>query len=202
MKMKLLYSATSPFVRKVSIVLIETGLSDRVEHVPTNPWDPQSDLPAQNPIGKVPTLISAQGVEIFDSSVICEFLDNLHAGPKMFPIDAEGRITANQFQSLADGMMDAAVLGFIENSRRPKDRRWGEWSDRQLAAITRSLNWLEERHQTLNQTSDIGTISVACALGYLDFRFAVLEWRRHHERLAEWFEQFAQRESIRATAPV
>ena len=202
MKMKLLFSATSPFVRKVSIVLIETGLSDRVEHVPTNPWDPQSDLPAQNPIGKVPTLISAQGVEIFDSSVICEFLDNLHAGSKMFPIDAEGRITANQFQSLADGMMDAAVLGFIENSRRPKDRRWGEWSDRQLAAITRSLNWLEERHQTLNQTSDIGTISVACALGYLDFRFADLEWRRHHERLAEWFEQFAQRESIRATAPV
>jgi len=202
MKMKLLYSATSPFVRKVSIVLIETGLSDRIENVPTNPWDPQSDLPAQNPIGKVPTLISAQGVEIFDSSVICEFLDNLHAGPKMFPIDAEGRITANQFQSLADGMMDAAVLGFIENSRRPKDRRWGEWSDRQLAAITRSLNWLEERHQTLNQTSDIGTISVACALGYLDFRFADLEWRRHHERLAEWFEQFAQRESIRATAPV
>lgn len=202
MKMKLLYSATSPFVRKVSIVLIETGLSDRVEHVPTNPWDPQSDLPAQNPIGKVPTLISAQGVEIFDSSVICEFLDNLHAGSKMFPIDAEGRITANQFQSLADGMMDAAVLGFIENSRRPKDRRWGEWSDRQLAAITRSLNWLEERHQALNQTSDIGTISVACALGYLDFRFADLEWRRHHERLAEWFEQFAQRESIRATAPV
>jgi glutathione S-transferase len=200
--MKLLFSATSPFVRKVSIVLIETGLSDRVENVPTNPWDPQSDLPAQNPIGKVPTLISAQGVEIFDSSVICEFLDNLHAGPKMFPIDAEGRITANQFQSLADGMMDAAVLGFIENSRRPKDRRWGEWSDRQLAAITRSLNWLEERHQTLNQTSDIGTISVACALGYLDFRFADLEWRRHHERLAEWFEQFAQRESIRATAPV
>jgi glutathione S-transferase len=202
MKMKLLYSATSPFVRKVSIVLIETGLSDRIENVPTNPWDPQSDLPAQNPIGKVPTLISAQGVEIFDSSVICEFLDNLHAGSKMFPIDAEGRITANQFQSLADGMMDAAVLGFIENSRRPKDRRWGEWSDRQLAAITRSLNWLEERHQTLNQTSDIGTISVACALGYLDFRFADLEWRRHHERLAEWFEQFAQRESIRATAPV
>ncbi|MDC1072275.1 glutathione S-transferase N-terminal domain-containing protein [Gammaproteobacteria bacterium] len=200
--MKLLYSATSPFVRKVSIVLIETGLSDRVENVSTNPWDPQSDLPAQNPIGKVPTLISAQGVEIFDSSVICEFLDNLHAGSKMFPIDAEGRITANQFQSLADGMMDAAVLGFIENSRRPKDRRWGEWSDRQLAAITRSLNWLEERHQTLNQTSDIGTISVACALGYLDFRFADLEWRRHHERLAEWFEQFAQRESIRATAPV
>jgi len=165
-------------------VLIETGLSDRIENVPTNPWDPQSDLPAQNPIGKVPTLISAQGAEIFDSSVICEFLDNLHAGPKMFPIDAEG------------------VLGFIENSRRPKDRRWGEWSDRQLAAITRSLNWLEERHQTLNQTSDIGTISVACALGYLDFRFADLEWRRHHERLAEWFEQFAQRESIRATAPV
>ena len=202
MKMKLLYSATSPFVRKVSIVLIETGLSDRVENVPTNPWDPQSDLSAQNPIGKVPTLISAQGTEIFDSSVICEFLDNLHAGSKMFPIDAEGRITANQFQSLADGMMDAAVLGFIENSRRPKDRRWGEWSDRQLAAITRSLNWLEERHQTLNQTSDIGTISVACALGYLDFRFADLEWRRHHERLAEWFEQFAQRESIRATAPV
>lgn len=183
-------------------MLIETGLSDRIENVPTNPWDPQSDLPAQNPIGKVPTLISAQGAEIFDSSVICEFLDNLHAGPKMFPIDAEGRITANQFQSLADGMMDAAVLGFIENSRRPKDCRWGEWSDRQLAAITRSLNWLEERHQTLNQTSDIGTISVACALGYLDFRFADLEWRRHHERLAEWFEQFAQRESIRATAPV
>ena len=202
MKMKLLFSATSPFVRKVSIVLIETGLSDRVENVPTNPWDPKSDLPAQNPIGKVPTLISAQGTEIFDSSVICEFLDNLHAGPKMFPIDAEGRITANQFQSLADGMMDAAVLGFIENSRRPKDRRWGEWSDRQLAAITRSLNWLEERHQTLNQTSDIGTISVACALGYLDFRFADLEWRRDHERLSEWFEQFAQRESIRATVPV
>ena len=85
MKMKLLYSATSPFVRKVSIVLIETGLSDRVEHVPTNPWDPQSDLPAQNPIGKVPTLISAQGVEIFDSSVICEFLDNLHAGLENVP---------------------------------------------------------------------------------------------------------------------
>ena len=202
MKMKLRYSATSPFVRKVSIVLIETGLSDRVENVPTNPWDPKSDLPAQNPMGKVPTLISSQGVEIFDSSVICEFLDNLHSGPKMFPIDAESRITAIQLQSLADGMMDAAVLGFIENSRRPEERRWDEWSDRQVAAITRSLNWLEERYQTLNQTSDIGTISVACALDYLDFRFADLDWRRHHERLNEWLEQFAQRESIRATAPV
>ena len=189
MKMKLRYSATSPFVRKVSIVLIETGLSDRVENVPTNPWDPKSDLPAQNPMGKVPTLISSPGIEICDSSVICEFLDNLHSGPKMFPIDAESRITANQLQSLADGMMDAAVLGFIENSRRPDDRRWGEWSDRQLAAITRSLNWLEERYLTLNQTSDIGTISVACALGYLDFRFANLEWRRHHERSTQALAQ-------------
>ena len=98
--------------------------------------------------------------------------------------------------------MDAAVLGFIENSRRPEERRWDEWSDRQVAAITRSLNWLEERYQTLNQTSDIGTISVACALDYLDFRFADLDWRRHHEGLNEWLEQFAQRESIRATAPV
>ena len=79
---------------------------------------------------------------------------------------------------------------------------WDEWSDRQVAAITRSLNWLEERYQTLNQTSDIGTISVACALDYLDFRFADLDWRRHHEGLNEWLEQFAQRESIRATAPV
>ena len=95
----------------------------------------------------------------------------------MFPIDAESRITANQLQSLADGMMDAAVLGFIENSRRPEERRWDEWSDRQVAAITRSLNWLEERYQTLNQTSDIGTISVACALGLPRFfAFADLDW--------------------------
>lgn len=202
MRLKLRYSPTSPYVRKVSVTLLETGLHDLVERIGTNPWDSQTDLPEDNPLGRVPALVTESGEQIFDSPVICEFLDSLHTGSKIFPQDPELRLKALRLQSLADGVLDAAVSGVIERVRRPEPYRWEGWIDRQLKAIHQSMDWLEARADWLSQRVDIGTISVGCALGYLDFRFASEPWRDDHKNLSAWYDEFSQRSSMRDTVPL
>lgn len=199
--MKLRYSPTSPFVRKVRIVLIETGLDKRVELIVTDPWNAETDLGRDNPVGKVPTLIDDEGHRVFDSDVICDYLDGMHGGTRLIPIEGKARLVALTRQSMCDGMLDAAVARRIETAMRPEALRWPWWLDRQKAAVDRGLDKLEVEASTLTDLAGIGDIAAACVLGYLDFRFAAENWRAERPGLAAWFERQLKRPSMMATAP-
>jgi glutathione S-transferase len=198
-KLALRYSATSPFVRKVLVAAMETGLADRIERIPTLPWDPKTDLPKDNPLGKVPALKTPEGW-LYDSLVICEYLDSLHSGAKLFPPPGPARWQALRHHALADGAMDAAILRRLE-SQRPEGQRSQGWMDRQKAAVERALDALEADAKALVELSDIGAITIAVLLGYLDFRFAADDWRRGRPALAAWYARVSQDESMLATVP-
>lgn len=199
--MKLRYSSTSPYVRKVTIAAIELGLADRIERVPTDVQDPASELSSDNPLGKVPTLTLDVGGSLYDSPVICEYLDSLHGGPKLFPASGPERWQALCQQALGDGILDAALLRMIEANRRPENLRWQGWLDLQSGKIERALDQFENEAESLDGPLTIGQITAGCALGYLDFRFAVDEWRAKRPQLTAWFERFAARPSMRETMP-
>jgi glutathione S-transferase len=199
--MKLRYSPTSPYVRKVWITALETGLDGRIERMETNPWDPAGDLPTDNPLGKVPALILDDGSVLFDSPVICEYLDSLHGGRRLLPSSGRERWDALRLQALADGILDASVLLFIETRRRAEAERSAWWQNLQTETIHRSLQALEDSTETLATAPDIGTIALGCALGYLDFRFPELAWRDRAPRLAAWYARFAERPSMRQSTP-
>ena len=199
--MKLRVSATSPYVRKCRIVVLETGLAGRIEMVPTNAWSPDTDLPRDNPLGKVPTLITTGGEALFDSPVICEYLDSLHDGSRLVPDSGGARWTQMRLEALADGILDAAVAKRIETAMRPEDKRWPDWILRQDNAIFRSLDVLEEECAGWGGDFLIGQITVAVALGYLDFRAPAEDWRSRRPRLAAWFAQAARRASVVETEP-
>lgn len=196
---KLYYSPTSPFVRKVHIVAIETGLVDDIDLITERPFDDGSTVHERNPLGKVPTLITSDGVTLFDSPVICEYLDSLHGGPKMFPID-QRRWSALRYQALGDGIGDATLLRRLE-LLRPVSQQSHAWAERQSAAIKRSLAVLEAEAHMLEAAFDIGAIAVVCALGYVDLRYRELSWRSTHPRLASWFGEIAKRHSVATTHP-
>jgi glutathione S-transferase len=198
-KLALRYSATSPFVRKVLVFAMETGLADRIEKIPTLPWDPKTDLPKDNPLGKVPALKTPEGW-LYDSLVICEYLDSLHSGAKLFPPPGPARWQALRHHALADGALDAAILRRLE-SQRPDGQRSQAWMDRQKAAVERALDALEADAKGLVELSDIGAITIAVMLGYLDFRFAAEDWRRRRPALAAWYARVSQDESMLATVP-
>lgn len=198
--MKLRFSPTSPYVRKVSMTAIETGLQDRIEHVPTNVWDAATDIAQDNPLGKVPALITDGGEVLFDSPVICEFLDSLHDGAKLFPPAGGARWTALRRQALADGILDAAVGRLLEG-RRPEGERSNSWYGRQAKVVNLALDALEAEADELAGDVTIGHLSIACALGYLDFRFSDDLWRTTRPALADWLEDFATRRSVSETIP-
>lgn len=195
--MKLRYSPTSPFVRKVHVVAIETGQIDRIELVKTNPTDPASGIGKDNPLNKVPALTLDDGATLYDSRVICEYLDTSGKG-SFFPPTGAARWTALRRQALADGMMDAAVLRMVE-SRRPENLRSAEWDARQKLKVAQGLAALEDDH--LGPQLDIGTLTVAIMLDYLDFRFKADDWRAGHPKLAAWHKSFASRASLQKTLP-
>jgi len=199
--MKLRYSPTSPFVRKVTILAQEAGLDSRIERIKTNAWDPATDLPTDNPLGKVPCLTLDDGQQFYDSPVICEVLDSLHDGAKFFPAAGPARWTAIRRQALADGILDAALQAVIETLRRPEQYRWQGWIDRQKAAIGRGLDQLEAEAETLSQQFTIGEITIIAALGYLDFRMAADDWRKGRPKLAAWYAEQEKRPSVAATVP-
>jgi glutathione S-transferase len=199
--MKLHSSPTSPFARKVNVAAIELGLLDRLElhTVQTSPVGPDLGLVADSPLGKIPCLVLDEGQPLYDSRVICEYLDSLEGRHRLFPATGPARWTALRRQALADGMMDAAVLARYETALRPPDRRWPAWVDGQLDKVNRALDRLEA--EGLGPTVDIGTIAIGCALGYLDFRYAEMNWRGTRPALAAWFEALAARPSMQRTPP-
>lgn len=198
--MKLRYSPLSPFVRKVTVTLIETGLEDRVERIPTDVWDPETDIAKDNPLGKIPTLITDDGKALYDSPVICEYLDGLHDGEKLFPASGQARWQALRLQALGDGMSEAGVLRLLE-TRRPEEVRYEKWIARQTATVFRAMDALESEVDGLEGPPGIGQVAVGCSLGWLDFRFPDLGWRQDRPGLAEWFEGFSERPSMTATVP-
>ena len=194
------YSTTSPFVRKVSATIIECGLENQVERQMTNPWAADTDLPSTNPLGKVPALTLENGEVLFDSPVICEFLDSLGTTPRLFPAGGIERWTALRQQALGDGILDAGV-GRILESRRAPELQSAPVSDRFAAAVERSLDTLEARADELADGFTIGQLTVACALEYLDFRFSADNWRSGRPELTKWLESVASRPSLNQTVP-
>lgn len=201
--MKLFDNGASPFCRKVRVVLHETGQRDAVEliHATGNPIAPSDETPtAQNPLGKIPTLLRDDGSAIYDSRVICRFLND-HCGGALYP---PARIWETlTLEATGDGLMDAAVLMVYETRFRPAERRFPEWVEGQWDKIERALIALESRWMShLNGPLDIGQIAVGCALGYLDFRHSDRDWRNGHATLADWAAEFSLRPSMKATGPV
>jgi glutathione S-transferase len=199
--MILRYSGASPYARKVRIVAHERGLSDRIRGITSNPWAAPEELKALNPLGKVPTLETDTGFVLYDSPVICEYLDGLPGGPRLIPSEGEARWTALRTQALADGVMDAAILWRVETTQRKEHGPTPGWVERQQGAIVRSLDGWERDAGAFAGPPTIGPIAVACAIGYLDFRFGFLNWRNGRPKLAQWYEEFAKRPSMVATAP-
>ncbi|MDA1099035.1 MAG: glutathione S-transferase N-terminal domain-containing protein [Proteobacteria bacterium] len=199
--MKLHSSPTSPYVRKVRVLLLETGLDDRVEQVAqaVTPTAPNAAVNADNPLGKVPALHTDDGLSLYDSPVICEYLDSLHDGARMFPATGRARWQALCRQALGDGLLDAAILGRYETTLRPPERLWPEWLAGQMLKIERSLDAMDAGAGEMGDTVDIGAITIACALGYLDFRYGEIEWRANRPALAAWYDAFARRSSMQAT---
>lgn len=201
--MKLFYNSASPYVRKVMIIAHETGLDSILEKelVAMTPLSPDDGLNADNPIGKVPTLITDDGQAIFDSRVVCEYLDSLHDKDKFFPSAGTTRWTALRRQSMGDGVLDAAILCRYETFLRPEDLRWPDWIAGQKGKVSRALDVMETEAADYGDTFDIGTLACACALGYLDFRFAEDDWRATRPALASWFNEICKRPSLQATEP-
>ena len=202
--MTLHFNAASPFARKVLVLLHETGQFDKVILLPTpvTPVNPVADLNDDNPAGKIPALRLADGNVLHDSRVILDFLDHHHKGTPLIPRSGPARWRRLTLASLADAVLDAAVLIRYETFLRPKDKHWDLWLDNQQEKVQRTLAYFEGQAITeLNAHFDIASIGVACALGYLDFRQPELGWRSSYPRLANWYADVSQRPSMRATQP-
>jgi len=199
--MKLIYSGTSPFVRKVSVTLLETGLEGRVEKetVAITPVKPGDVVPAHNPLGKVPCLITDDGTALFDSRVITRYLDTLHDGTKLYP-EGAALWKVLTLEAMADGMLEAAVLMIYERLLRTEEQKSPEWVEAQWLKISRTLAHLDKQVSALEPLS-MASIAVGAALGYLDFRFADRNWRALAPNLAVWEAGFSQRPSMQATLP-
>lgn len=201
--MRLYFSPTSPYVRKVVVLLHETGMRDRVELVSGSgtPIDASKAPLDANPLGKVPALERPDGPALYDSRVICQYLD-AEAGAGLYPNGAR-RWDTLTVEATGDGILDAALLMVYEWRIRPEDMRYAPWVEGQWAKVDRALDVLETRWMAhLDGPLDMGQIAVACALGYLDFRHDARGWRTGRPHLAAWEARFAARPSMRATVPV
>lgn len=198
----LYHSPASPYVRKVMVLAHEAGIIDQIEIVTGSgtPLDAGAAPIAANPLGKVPTLARADGAAIYDSRVICAYLDD-RAGTGFYPAGAR-RWDALTLEATADGMLDAALLMVYETRLRPEDIRFAPFVEGQWTKIARSLDVIEARWMAyLAGPPCIGQIALGCALGYLDLRLAARDWRATRPALAAWEAAFAARDSMRLTAP-
>lgn len=201
--MRLFHSATSPYVRKVMVTAIETGQAEAITLVPSNgtPLTPDEAVAAHNPLGKVPALETPDGQILFDSRVICRWLD-ARAGTGLYG-SGEAQWDLMTLEAAADGMMDAALLMVYEDRLRPEPIRSPDWVEGQWKKIARTLDVIEDRWMARIEAPDlnIGQIATACALAYLDLRHGPRDWPAGRDRLAGWFGAFAARPSMTGTAP-
>jgi glutathione S-transferase len=198
--MKLYYSPYSPYVRKVLVAAHEVGLADKIENVAcaAHPVTRDRNIIVHNPLGQVPTLLLEDGAMLADSRVICEYLDDL-AGGSLFPRSGPARWRVLVDQTIGDGILTAALLSRYEVAARPPEKLWQDWFDGQMDKIETAISSIEAAVPTLGDRVDIGTISFACAFGYLDLRFPDLGWRDRHPKSADWYARFGARPSMVAT---
>jgi len=204
--MRITWSSTSPFVRKVIVFAVETGLDARIERVPvkTTPTTPSAELSRYNPLTKLPALQTDEGTWLYDSPVICEYLDTLHAGMPLIAREGAERFEVLRLQALSDGLVEAGLLCRYE-SLRPPAHAWHVWTESQRGKVERALDALEVealdgRHFSPARLH-LGQIAVACALGWLDFRQVAGDFRVNRPNLAKWYMQFSARPSMTTTVP-
>ncbi|WP_108484531.1 glutathione S-transferase [Oceaniglobus ichthyenteri] len=199
--MQLFYSPASPFVRKVMVTLHETKQTGDVElvNVTTSPIKSAPEILAHNPTGKIPALVRTDGPALYDSRVICRYLD-ARAGANLYK---EIRIWDTlTLEATGDAIMDAAVAMVYERRVRPEEKQSDEWVEAQWTKASRALSALNSRWIShLSGPLDMGQIAVGCALGYLDFRHDARSWRTGNDELAKWYDTFARRPSMQATKP-
>jgi glutathione S-transferase len=196
--MKITASAASPYVRKVMACAIARGIDNQLEKWTIATTDPV--LSNSNPLGKVPTLITDEGVALFDSPVICEFLDSVGNAPGLFPAAGPARWTALRLQAIGDGILDASQPRRRELAL-PQDDGRVAYIDLQRGKVARAVAVLEKEAASLGTLKTIGDIAVACALGYLDFRFAHEPWRPGHPKLEAWYDSVVGLPPIAKTVP-
>jgi len=201
--MRLYHTPTSPFVRKVMVVAHELGLASKIEFVflrPT-PLNTDATLSKENPLSKIPVLVLDDGTSIYDSAVICEYLDSLHDGENVIPASGTERWRALRQQALSDGILEAGVVVFYERTMRPKELQWEAWLAGQTQKATQGLDALEREAAHFTDRVDIGLVCIGAMLGWLEFRKPFGDLRAGRPKLFAWYDRFAQRPSMTATAP-
>jgi glutathione S-transferase len=201
--MKLYYTPTSPFVRKVMLVAHEKGLADRIETVFLRPVPTKADatLSKDNPLSKIPALVVPDGPALYDSAVICEYLDSLAPSPKLVPASGPARWHVLRLQALADGILEAGVAVFYERTMRPKELLWDAWVAGQSEKALQGLAALEAAVQAFPEEVDLAQLCAGATLGWLEFRGALGDIRAGRRELFAWYDTFRQRPSMRATEP-
>ena len=194
-------SPASPFARKVRMAAIMLGLDSRIAVTAADTVDPTDTVRKQNPLGKIPALVLDDGLVLFDSRVILEYLDHLAGGGRIIPNEPKARFAALRLQALADGLMDASILQVYEGRWRDPAKHEPKWVEHQAGKVERALASLEAAPPGRDATPTVGQIALACALSYRDFRFHG-SWRKDHPRLVKYLEDFAAAvPAFAATAP-
>ena len=196
--MKIAYSAASPYVRKVMAWAIARGLNDKIERWTVGTTDPA--LLPFNPLSKVPSFITDDGMMLYDSPVICEYLDSIGGAPKLFPAEGPARWNALRQQALGDGILDASQPRRREIAL-PQDDGRKAYIDLQRGKVSRAIDVLEKEAGTFGELKTIGEVAVGCALGYLDFRFANEPWRPGHPQLDAWYAKVLKLPPLAETMP-
>lgn len=197
--MKLAYSPASPYVRKVTACAIARGISDKVERWKVGTTDPA--LLGFNPLSKVPTLVTGDGLHLYDSPVICEYLDSVGDAPRLFPAPGKARWIALTQQALGDGILDATQPRRREIAL-PQDDGRKAYIELQQGKVRHALAELEKQAASLGDLGTIGEITIGCALGYLDFRYASEPWRPGHPGLEAWYARVVKLPPLAETMPV
>ena len=201
--MKLIASLTSPYVRKVRVVMAEKKLE--YELILDDVWANDTITPNYNPLGKVPCLIMDDHGRLFDSRVIVEYLDTLSPVGRLIPQNGRDRAAVKCWEAIADGILDAAIIIRTELTQRPEHLRSQDWIDRQMAKITASLQSMDDtlgsQSFCMDNVFTLADIAVGCTLSYLDYRYPEIQWRDKHSNLARLYDKLASRPSFENTAP-
>jgi glutathione S-transferase len=200
--MKLICSLTSPYARKIRIVLTEKKID--FDLVIDSPWVEGNQIAALNPLGKVPVLVLDDDSTLFDSRVIAEYLDTVAPNNRLIPASGRERISVKRWEALADGVLDAAIAAFLE-SRRPDGERSPSWIERQRGKVTQALQVMSDdlgdQSWCHGNGLSLADIAIGCALGYVSFRLGDIRWGERHSNLAQLYDKLMQRPSFAETVP-
>jgi len=194
-------TGNSPYARKIRVAAIESGLGDEVEWVTLTREERAELVPAMNPLGKVPVAVLESGQVLLDSPVICAYVDSLNKGPKLIPESGDERWAVLTLEALGDGLGEA-VIGVSQEAQKPEDKRTQGVVDRQAGKANSGLAALDKQAGDFNEPPLMGEISVACALGYMEYRDVVPGWRETYPALSGWYANILKRQSFILSTPV